>query len=1167
MSVWSEEDTASHVWDDKGVYYVSAQASNAGNNLNHSTWSESLTVIVDSAHVVTKPDPPDCPDTVCVGDTYTCCTGGSISNYGSPIEYMISWGDGDSSGWSLESCASHVWTKTGTYDLWAAARAADDTTVSDTSDVVSIEVVGCEIPTPPSRPSGRDDGCPGEVYEYRTGGSICAGGEEVEYQLVWGDGSSSGWGDGRETHQWDLDGEYEVKAYARCVDSHGVSDPSPVRVVTIGLETVSSPYPPEADTLLCPGEAELFQTGGAASSCGHDVEYQFDWGDGTQSTWGPPYAFHQYQVEGTYNMKARARCETHTEVQSAWSGYLTVRVEEVVSRPSTPNGPPSVCENEAETYCTGGATNNCGYAVEYQFDWGDGTVSPWTTNLCVSHAWDEDGTYLVKAQARSTHNTNKISPWSTAMTVTVGAETISKPDTPTGENNPCPGDTDIYSTGGAESSCGHDVEYRFAWGDGSFSSWSTGTIEQHNWAENGTFEVKAQARCREHTSKESEWSDPLSVYVHETITTPATPMGPNVVCLGETGQFCTEEATSSCGHEVEYQFDWGDGSKSNWTSSLCVQREWTMADTFYVKVHARCEEHTDKISDWSQSLQVVVSEEAISAPSKPEGDSLICPDEAESYETGGAVSTCGHQVQYQFDWGDGGEFSDWDVSLDASHAWAEFDTFEVRARARCATHTSRISGWSEAMLVVVDETVPVPSAPAGRDTICPNEAKTYEVEPVETSCGHTVEYRFSWGDGTTSDWDPATDQSHTWTSVGDYPVKVRARCSIHTEKTTDWSDTLWITVGNETVTTPLQPEGDVEVCPEVDATYTAVGAYSSCGHSLEYQFHWGDGDSTEWQLSASASHAWDLASVYPVKVRARCAAHTSIDTEWSDTLLVDVDEKITRPGAPAGPLFVCTGAEAEYSVDEATSSCGHSVEYTFEWGDGDTSPWGSSTSASHSWSAPGDYDVTVRARCEDHTWAFSALSETTQVEVTDQGVFLLISWESDGSLNITGNYPPEHLPLWSATHVTYDRPAWCDCGAPSSVSAIFAPDYDPPENPISAYGRLFEMGQSGIYVDDATESINLTLWADFKSDSAQARYIEVNLGACTEGFDGTQACSGYMHEFERGDPDDCFPGQNYVRLELIVPAEAPLPPDPYDEVAVWEIRIDFEGWCGSYPIP
>ncbi|MEI9476673.1 MAG: fibronectin type III domain-containing protein [Deltaproteobacteria bacterium] len=71
------------------------------------------------------------------------------------------------------------------------------------------------------------------------------------------------------------------------------------------------------------------------------------------------------------------------------------------------------------------------------------------------------------------------------------------------------------------------------------------------------------------------------------------------------------------------------------------------------------------------------------------------------YTTGGSSSNLGHSVQYQFDWkGDGTELSAWGSGTQ-SKTWAAAGAYHVRARSRCATHTSVVSLWSGSVTVSI----------------------------------------------------------------------------------------------------------------------------------------------------------------------------------------------------------------------------------------------------------------------------------------------------------------------------------------------------------------------------------------------------------------------------------------------------------------------------------
>jgi len=300
-------------------------------------------------------------------------------------------------------------------------------------------------------------------------------------------------------------------------------------------ETVSAPNQPTGTTSGNAGTSYSYSTSGGLSILGHPIEYQFDWkGDGTDlSAYGSATQSKSWSSAGTYSVKARARCTTHTTVVSAWSSGLSVSItgaaSETVSAPTQPTGTTAGTTGASYSYSTGGSSSSLGHTVEYQFDWkGDGTtdLSGWGS-ATQSKTWSTAGTYSVKARARCTTHTTIVSVWSSGLSVnmsTTTTETVSTPTPPTGTTSGTTGASYTYSTGGSSSSLGHTVEYQFDWkGDGTtdLSGWGSAT-QSKTWSTAGTYSVKARARCTTHTSVVSGWSSGLSVIISVYDTTPPT---------------------------------------------------------------------------------------------------------------------------------------------------------------------------------------------------------------------------------------------------------------------------------------------------------------------------------------------------------------------------------------------------------------------------------------------------------------------------------------------------------------------------------------------------------------------------------------------------------------------------------------------------------------------
>jgi len=190
---------------------------------------------------------------------------------------------------------------------------------------------------------------------------------------------------------------------------------------------------------------------------------------------------------------------------------------ETVSIPNQPTGTAVCGTGISYDYSTGGASSNLGHSVEYRFNWADGSYSNWSSSITASKIWLFANTFAVKAEARCVTHPGVASALSAGLSVTISVSppetTISAPNQPTGT---AAGDTRTsynYSTGGGSSDSGHALEYRFDWADGTYSTWSSSTSASKYWDSDGTYPVKAQARCAIHTSVSSTLSSGLSVII------------------------------------------------------------------------------------------------------------------------------------------------------------------------------------------------------------------------------------------------------------------------------------------------------------------------------------------------------------------------------------------------------------------------------------------------------------------------------------------------------------------------------------------------------------------------------------------------------------------------------------------------------------------------------
>jgi hypothetical protein len=105
------------------------------------------------SETVSTPIQPTGPGSGFINTSYTFTTGGSTSNLGHDVQYLIDWGDGTDSGWLAVGTlsASKSWASAATYSVKAKARCAGDTGVeSSWSSALSVTITVLAYDSSPS---------------------------------------------------------------------------------------------------------------------------------------------------------------------------------------------------------------------------------------------------------------------------------------------------------------------------------------------------------------------------------------------------------------------------------------------------------------------------------------------------------------------------------------------------------------------------------------------------------------------------------------------------------------------------------------------------------------------------------------------------------------------------------------------------------------------------------------------------------------------------------------------------------------------------------------------------------------------------------------------------------------------------------------------------------
>jgi hypothetical protein len=112
----------------------------------------------------------------------------------------------------------------------------------------------------------------------------------------------------------------------------------------------------------------------------------------------------------------------------------------------------------------------------------------------------------------------------------------------------------------------------------------------------------------------------------------------------------------------------------------------------------------------------------------------------------------------------------------------------------------------------------------------------------------------------------------------------------------DFSDRVFAisSASTETITAPSQPVGPAAGVTGNIYSFSSGGSNSNFGDALQYKFDWGDGTDSGWLAvgTVNAEHAWATVGNYEVKVIARCATHTGVESPWSETHGIAISKSI-----------------------------------------------------------------------------------------------------------------------------------------------------------------------------------------------------------------------------------------------------------------------------------
>ncbi len=314
---------------------------------------------------------------------------GSSDMDGIVSEYYFEFGDGTNSGWVLTPVVSHIFAdRSKEYGIELTVKDDDGATSANN---VELKIIVNNRPIPKLAVD------PLETYTYSD--ILCDGklstdpdGQISYYFFDFGDGNNSGWiTTASIAHQY-TDGTKKYAISLKVKDNYGtLSDEISINEILIkNRKPVPSLIVEDLDIYVL--DEVVFDASGSYDPDGTELEYYFNFGDGTDSGWTTdPVVKHKY-IKGPqdYSVELKVK-DSDGEINTA---LLSLTVKNRV--PNVDAGPDQdVFVDEAVNFDGSKSNDPDGNVLTFNWDFGDESTTGWLNSDITNHSYSQPGQYEV----------------------------------------------------------------------------------------------------------------------------------------------------------------------------------------------------------------------------------------------------------------------------------------------------------------------------------------------------------------------------------------------------------------------------------------------------------------------------------------------------------------------------------------------------------------------------------------------------------------------------------------------------------------------------------------------------------------------------------------------------------------------------------------------------
>ena len=820
---------------------------------------------------------------------------------------------------------SHVYARTGTYEVRLTVTDASGTIRSSGSDVMSVVVNAVPIAD-----AGPDlVGAPGETLVLSAARSLDPDGTVAEYLWDFRDGAS---GSGKAVkHAFSKPGTYDVRL--RVKDNTGQAEAIDYAETSVFINT-----PPVADAgpdlSSVPGDEVRFSAAKSYDTDGQIVSYRWDFSDMDEPMEGREIS-RVFKEPGIYTVQL-----TVSDDSGASNALSTDMAQITVNhQPVADAGTNIVTSASTITFDGSKSVDADGDALAFSWDFGDGQTGSGAT---VSHTYADGGTYpVVLTVDDGTRLANATARG--AIEVKINRPPLAV----AGDNKQvCTGDTVVLDGSRSNDPEGGVLRYAWTFGDGSTSEIVNPT---KSYTKGGTYPVTLTVRD-DSGLPNGTTSSQIAIRVDQG---PVARAGSDILaCASTEVAFDGRASTDIDGVVNSFTWDFGDGNLGGGERPVHIFAKPGDYRVF-LKIQGEKAGICDSISTDEVDVKIIEGPVAvIKAPDAVPVTDTATFDGSDSHMTDGKITG------WHWDFGDGSTAD----SVIAEHKYAAAGVYSVALTLHSDSTSPTCQVVAARHLITVNAP---PVAVAGDDKhIAVDEETVFDASASHDPDGGIVAYDWDFGDGATGS---GIETRHRYAKAGTYTAKLVIRDEANLPNS-GASDELTVVVNP-----PPAPEiaGPASVCIDQEGAWSAAKADGSGEGPASYRWAFGDGASAE---TGAATHAYENPGWYSLALFADDGRGRANSVEQA-TRIIHVNQP---PRASAGPdQLVCPGQTVHFDASASSDTDGQLTLYHWDFGDGTTLD---GAAVDHAFPGPGTYPVTLTVT-DDAGSDCSSVTDTMSVVV------------------------------------------------------------------------------------------------------------------------------------------------------------------------------------------